>query len=750
MFKLITKYIKPYIIICAVCICFLFIQVMTELNLPNYLSKIVDEGLQRGGINTTIPNAISKNGLNLLKNFMTEQDKQHIDGVYISFDDVDKEYQKELLETYKNIEKLDGLVLADKLAGEQAEQIMGNSMYAFVDFIKQMSSTSPQNAQPSEQQMQIDLNEVYQGFDKMAQASSQNKEFAAMLENTIKNSKNADEIAVMQTSAAFIKSFYQELGADTDKIQMNSIYKNGIIMLLISLASVVAAICVCFCSSRVGASVARDLRKDVFKKVTMFSDYEFNKFSTASLITRTTNDITQIQMIVTMSLRMLWYAPVMGIGAIIMAVSKSVSMSWIIALAVSILILVVISISIIVLPRIKIIQSLVDKLNLVTREGLSGMFVIRAFDNQKFEEERFDKANVDLTKNNLMVNRITMSLFPIMMLLMNVTTLLVIWVGANKIADSSLMVGDMMAFMQYAMEAIMAFLMISFIFIILPRASVSADRINQVLATKIHIKDEDNAKDIQPNSITADVEFKNVCFKYDGAEENVLSNISLVAKKGETTAFIGSTGSGKTTLVNLLPRFYDITEGEINIGGINIKDIKIDSLRAMIGYVPQKGVLFSGDIASNLRFGDETATEQELLTACDTAQAKEFIQTKPDGLNTEISQGGTNVSGGQRQRLAIARALVKKAPIYIFDDSFSALDFKTDAKLRKALAENTKDATVLLVAQRISTIMNAEKIVVLSDGEVVGIGKHKDLLKTCETYKEIAFSQLSKEELENE
>ena len=526
------------------------------------------------------------------------------------------------------------------------------------------------------------------------------------------------------------------------------ILQAGGIMLLISLGSVVAAICVGYLGSRIGSGMARTLRGYMFKKVSSFSNTEFDKYSTASLITRTTNDITQVQNFVTMMIRMMFYAPIMGAGGVILALSKDVSMSWIIILAVVLLIGLIVVISIVVLPRFKKIQGLIDRLNLIVREQLSGMLVIRAFNTEKFEEKRFEEANRDLMKVNLFVNRVMTFMMPAMMLLMNIISVLVIWVGSHRVGEGALQVGDMMAFMQYTMQIIMSFLFISMMFIMIPRASVSAKRISEVLETELSIIDGHETKTAEDT--VGLIEFKDVTFTYPGAEEAVLHNVSFIAKPGEITAFIGATGSGKSTLINLIPRFYDVTGGQILLDGVDIRKMREHDLREQIGYVPQKGILFSGTIESNLRYGKKDATEAEVLEATTIAQAKEFIDLKPEGLDTDIAQGGSNVSGGQKQRLSIARALVKKPQIYIFDDSFSALDFKTDAKLRAEIKENVKEATVLLVAQRISTIMHAEQIIVLDEGFVVGKGTHKELLETCEVYKEIALSQLSKEELDNE
>lgn len=529
------------------------------------------------------------------------------------------------------------------------------------------------------------------------------------------------------------------------KSNTSYIMQTGGVMLLISLGSVMAAIGVGLIAARIAAKVAQFLRRDVFEKVNSFSSKEFNTFSTASLITRTTNDITQIQSVLVMMIRMVFYAPIMGLGGIIRALNKDVSMSWIIALAISILFILIGMIMYLTLPRFKRIQQLIDQLNLVIRENLTGMLVVRAFHTERFEEERFDQTNKNLSNVQLFANRMMNFMMPAMMLLMNLTSVLVIWVGANQIQKGQLQVGDMIAFMQYAIQIIMSFLMISIMFILIPRAAVSGKRIAEVLVTQNSINDPiESKKLIQASGI---VTFNHVSFHYPGASEEVLHDINFVAEPGKTTAFIGATGSGKSTLINLIPRFYDVTEGEILIDQVNVKDLRGHELRELIGYVPQKAILFSGTIESNLQYGDASANEKELMAISEIAQASEFITAKPKKLQTEIAQGGGNVSGGQKQRLSIARALAKKAPIYIFDDSFSALDFKTDMKLRKALKSYTAQSTVLLVAQRISTIIHAEQILVLDEGHIVGKGTHEELMKNCQVYQEIALSQLSKEEL---
>ena len=557
---------------------------------------------------------------------------------------------------------------------------------------------------------------------------------------------NADSMMGGQVGVTFKKLFYQELGLDMDAIQTSYILMTGLKMLGVALLGVVATVLVGLFASRIAAKVGKRLRHDLFAKVESFSNAEFDKFSTASLITRTTNDVQQVQMLITMGIRLMCYAPIMGIGGIIFAVGKSVSMSWIIAAAVAVMIgLILVALSL-AMPKFKSLQKLIDRLNLVSRENLSGMMVVRAFGNEAHEEQRFDAANQDLAGTTRYVQRVMSFMMPAMMLIMNVTSIVIVWVGGHAIAESTLQIGDMMAFIQYAMQIIMSFLMIAMMFVMVPRASVSAVRIAEVLDTELIIKDAPDAE--KPEQVKGEIEFHDVSFRYENAEDDVLQHITFTAKPGETTAFIGSTGSGKSTLINLIPRFYDVTEGSITLDGTDIRRIPQADLRAEIGYVPQKGVLFSGTVDTNIRYGKEEAAAEEVAEALEVAQAKDFVSSMEEGVESPISQGGTNVSGGQKQRLSIARALVRKAPVFIFDDSFSALDFKTDATLRKALKSYTSDSTVLIVAQRVSTIMNAEQIIVLDGGRMVGKGTHQELLKTCPEYREIAESQLQKEELE--
>lgn len=746
MIKL-AKYLKPFVLAILVSVVLLFGQAMSDLNLPNFMSKIVNVGIQQNGIENATPEAISEKGFNFMKTFMTAEQQKKIDSSYTkaSVSDTGSEHdsyvQKYPLLKTENIYVLKNVSSSDLT---ELDRTFGEATWTFINTMKTLSKQSGKSLATSSDS-QTDLSKM--DFTKAYALEPMLKKVpASVIEDARKETLKNDDSIILQSGSVLCKSFYSELGMNVNSIQTSYILKTGLWMLLIAFGGGLATVLVGYFSSKVGAGLARNLRRDVFRKVEGFSSHEFDKFSTNTLITRTTNDVTQIQMLVMMGIRMLCYAPIMGIGGIIMALRKSSSMSWIIALACIVLIGMIAIIFSIALPRFKIMQKLIDKLNLVSRENLNGLMVIRAFGTQKFEEDRFDKSNQELTENALFVNRLMSFMMPAMMLIMNGITLLIVWVGAHQIADSTLQVGDMMAFIQYAMQIIMSFLMISIMFIMVPRASVSAGRIAEVLEVEPSIKDPKEEKPFV-EAKKGYVEFKDVSFRYDGADEDVLQHISFTAKPGQTTAFIGSTGSGKSTLINLVPRFYDVTAGEVLVNGVNVKEVSQHKLHDQIGYVPQKGNLISGTIASNLRYGDKDASDAELQTAAAVAQATEFIGQKPEGFESEIAQGGTNVSGGQRQRLAIARALVTKAPIYIFDDSFSALDFKTDAVLRRALKQHTGDSTVLIVAQRVSTIMNAEQIIVLEEGKIAGVGTHEQLLKNCPTYYEIASSQLSKEEL---
>ncbi|WP_039656180.1 ABC transporter ATP-binding protein [Clostridium tyrobutyricum] len=740
MLKLI-KHLKPFIasIICAIIL--LFVQAGSDLALPDYVSNIVNVGIQQGGIENSVPQAIRSSEMNKLTLFVNKNDKVEIMKNYKLIDKSSSDYN-EYVKKYPKLkdEPIYALKNIDKSETDKMNPIIGKAFLSVsgVDNLKSTAKNGFINFNGQKIPANTDLFAMFSKLPEPERAkisSYMSEKFTSMGDSMI-----------VQAAASSVKSEYASLGMNTDKIQNKYIIHTGIIMLLISLLSAACTIIVGFIAARVAAGVSRNLRRNIFTKVESFSSKEFDEFSTASLITRTTNDITQIQQVLFLAIRLIIYAPILGIGGVIKAVGKSPSMTWIIALGVIVLLGFIITVFAIAFPKFKLIQKMLDKLNLITRENLSGMMVIRAFNTQKFEEKRFDNANKELTDTNLFVNRVMSIMFPAMMFIMNGITVLIVWVGSHQIANSNMQVGDMMAFMQYAMQIMFAFLMMSFMFIMIPRASASAQRIDEVLKTKLSILDPKKPKKLD-GDVKGLVEFRNVSFKYDGAEEYALKDIDFKALPGQTTAFIGSTGSGKSALINLIPRFYDVTDGQILIDGMDIRDITQHDLRNLIGYVPQKGSLFQGTIESNLKYADENINKEDMERAIKIAQAEEFINEKPDRLESEISQGGSNVSGGQKQRLSIARALVKKAKIYIFDDSFSALDFKTDSKLRKALSSEIQSSTIFIVGQRISTIKNAEQIIVLDEGRVVGMGNHEELMEICPTYREIALSQMSEEEL---
>ena len=740
--KVIMKYLKPFAGTILVSLLILFGQAIGELSLPNLMSDIVNTGIQNGGVEQEAPEALPAEGFALMTLFMDEEDKETFQESYELIEGGSAEAEAYNAE-FPESQETDFYVL-DETDPEQLislESIFSKASYSFVTFMQEMGGQQGGTAAVDAESgfENVDLDQLYALVPQLQQLPQE--AFTASMDVA----DAAEPMLYSQIGILFTKLFYQDLGADMDALQNQYIMTKGAQMLAIAVAVSVASVAVAYFSSRIAAKVSGRMRRDVFAKVESFSNTEFDNFSTASLITRTTNDVQQIQQLITIGIRMLCYAPILATGGLIMAIDKSVSLAWTIAVAVIALIGIMMSILSIAMPKFKVLQSLTDRLNLVSRENLSGMMVIRAFGNEPFEENRFNDANEDYTYTNRFVQRLMSLLMPAMMLVMNGVSLLIIWFGSQQVADSALQIGDMMAYIQYVMQIIMAFLMISMMFIFLPRASVSATRIGEVLDTDLSITDPNDAQPSLKNEGL--ITFKDVSYHYPKASENVLNNISFTARPGETTAIIGSTGSGKSTLINLIPRFYDVTDGAIEIDGIDIRKMTQADLRANIGYVPQKGMLFSGNIVSNIAYGKDDASTDEIMKALEVAQAKNFVSEMEDGIETASAQGGGNVSGGQKQRLSIARALVKKAPIYIFDDSFSALDFKTDAALRSALDAYTDNATVLIVAQRISTIMDAEQIIVLDKGRIVGIGTHDALMKNCETYQEIAKSQLSEEEL---
>ena len=815
----VLKNLKESAISVIVIVILLCVQAATDLALPTYTSKIVNIGIQQGGIENSAPEYIAKNQMDSLLKFTNDDEKILNNYELISKDsksydkavkdypeianqevyklkDINEEEQDSLNQaiakpllalssleapekvskdnmdlmleftenddeilnsytlsedgnTYKindisniekgklNIDLMNGLLINQMVSNEETANKIKDSMLENIPdaqkaVMENMSLTEIISAMPEEQKTEL-LNTI-----------------ETELPNTIDTMiNNLSDSMLEQAAIQEVKLQYQYLGANTNNIQNNYILISGLQMLGIALITMISAVTIMLLSSRVAAKLGKTLREKVFKKVLSFSTEEFNGFSTASLITRTTNDIQQIQMLLTILFRVIVYAPIIAIGGFIRVLFNSdASMVWIIGLAVVCIIIIVLTLMVVALPRFKILQKLVDKLNLVSREILTGSQVIRAFNTEEREEKRFDKANQDLMKTQVFVNRAMSIMMPALMLVMNCITILIVWVGGHNVNDGLMQVGDVMAFIQYTMQIVMAFLMISMVSIMLPRAIVSAGRINEVIETEPKIKDKDETKPFKEDK-KGYVEFKDVSFHYPDADTEVVSDITFTAKPGETTALIGSTGSGKSTIVNLIPRFYDVTGGELLVDGINIKDANQKELRKRIGFVPQKGVLFSGTIESNIKYGDENISDEKMVEAAQIAQAEEFIETKKDKYQEPIAQGGGNVSGGQKQRLSIARAIAIDPEIFVFDDSFSALDLKTDKILREELAKRTKDKTVIIVAQRISTIMNADQIIVLDEGKIVGKGTHEELMKTCETYQQIALSQLSKEELEN-
>ena len=778
------KHLKPYTATIVVIIGFLIVQATCDLSLPSYTSDIVNVGIQQGGIDEKIPEAVTEEEMERLLLFMSREDSERVleayelktadtgydceGSVYVLKESAaeDKEEVQELSEILGQPMLLVSGFESDSDTTKQMEVSMKDNMKAAIqsqaeakakEAASQMTEeekaaleANPELAKKQQEEMQAQIEAQMQKIDEADMfeilgmlSEDQREEMVAQIAEKMDDMPDS---IVEQAATAYIKTVYEKLGMDTEQIQNSYILRTGAKMIGLAFLGMLASVMVGLLASRVAARTGRDLRSRVFKKVVGFSNAEFDHFSTASLITRSTNDIQQIQMLVVMLLRMVMYAPIMAAGGIIKVFRTNVDMSWIIGLAVVLILLLVLVLFIVAMPKFKIFQNMVDRLNLVTREILTGLSVIRAFSTEKYEEKRFDNANKDLMKTNLFVNRAMTFMMPVMMLVMNGITILIVWNGAHGIDNGNMQVGDMMAFIQYTMQIIMSFLMICMVSIMLPRAAVAADRVDEILASKTAIEDPENPETL-PAGSKGEVVFDHVNFRYPGAEEDVLHDIHFTAKPGQTTAIIGSTGSGKSTLVNLIPRFYDVTGGRILIDGTDIREITQHELRDKLGYVPQKGVLFSGTIESNILYGNPDGTKAEMEEAASIAQATEFIEEKRKKYDSPIAQGGTNVSGGQKQRLSIARAIAKKPDVFIFDDSFSALDYKTDVTLRAALKEKTQDSTVIIVAQRISTILHAEQIIVLDEGRIAGIGTHKELLKNCDAYYQIASSQLSEKEL---
>lgn len=756
------KNLKPYWSSVLLILVLLVVQAFCDLSLPQYTSDIIDTGIQNSGVEHVLPEQITAEEFENAQLFMTESEKQKWQNAY------DGEQRKESL-SGKDLDELDSDLLVPVLLNYQMSMMSEDS---FREMLAQQQ-TDPNAAAQMEQMTVEELGAAMgvelQPFQRTEEDSDGNSStvtcvdvrpvFAAMQQSGQLNEDTVTQMRsqledmldtmgdslVQSMGVAYAVQCDKDAGLDIDKIQTSYLWRTGSKMMAMAFAMMAAAICVCYVASRVGAGVGRDLRGKVFSRVMQFSSAEMDQFSTASLITRSTNDIQQVQMVTAIFLRMLLYAPILGIGGVLKVVHTGAGMGWVIVLAVLVILGIVGVLMAIAMPKFQKMQVLVDKVNLVSREILTGLSVIRAFGREKTEEERFDKANRDLTKTNLFVNRVMTFMMPVMMLIMYSLTILIVWVGSHRIDGGSMQVGSMTAFITYAMMIVMSFLMLTMMSVMLPRGSVAAKRIDEVLQTKTSVQETAQPKHLQDSKGV--LTFDHVCFRYPHAEENALTDLCFTAKPNQTTAIIGSTGCGKSTLVNLIPRLYDVTAGSITLDGVELRDLPLEELRQQIGFVPQKGVLFSGTIASNLRFGNPDASDAEVQQAAEIAQAMEFIQEKPDRFDSTIAQGGTNVSGGQKQRLTIARAIAKHPKVFVFDDSFSALDLKTDAALRKALGEQVQDSTMIIVAQRISTILHADQILVLEEGKIVGKGTHEELLKNCEVYQQIAKSQLSPSEL---
>ena len=719
MIKL-AKFLKRSAGFVVLIIALLFLQAYCDLSLPDYTSKIVNVGIQQKGIEDSVPEKIRKTSMDGLKLFMDEKDKETVDASYQ--------------------EDGDRLILKKDLSQEERDEL--NGILGKPEVIVGTLTAGTKESKAILAKMGIP-----EGTDPIGALSQMPPQaLEAMKKQMDEKMKDMQDSIISQAGVAFVGAEYEAMGEDMDAIQMDYIKLSGLRMLAMALLSMACAVTVVFCSSRVAAGLGHDIRSAVYHKVIGFSSREYHKFSTASLITRCSNDVQQVQLVMAMMFRIVLYAPILGIGGVIRVLRTDSSMTWILGVAVLLILAVIVMLFKIAMPKFTRLQYLIDRLNLVTREILTGVPVIRAFSREKHEEERFEEANRILTKTNLFVNRCMTFMMPVMMLIMNGVSVLVVYNGAYAVDNGSMQVGNVMAFIQYAMQIIMAFLMITMMSIMLPRANVAALRIHEVLTTESSVRDPEEPV-LPSEDQKGTVEFDHVSFAYPEAGENVLTDISFKVEKGDTVAIIGSTGSGKSTLVNLIPRFYDVTEGSVKVDGVDVRRMTQRELRSRLGYVPQKGVLFSGTIDSNIRYGNDNMSEEAVKKAAEIAQAQEFIDAKPAGYHSSISQGGTNVSGGQKQRLSIARAIACDPEILIFDDSFSALDFKTDSALRKALKDHTGDTTTIIVAQRISTIMNADQIIVLDDGHMAGIGTHKELMKSCDVYRQIAMSQLSEEEL---
>ena len=756
------KNLKPYWSSVLLILVLLVVQAFCDLSLPQYTSDIIDTGIQNSGVEHILPEQITAEEFENVQLFMTESEKQKWQNAY------DGEQRKESL-SGKDLDELDSDLLVPVLLNYQMSMMSEDS---FREMLAQQQ-TDPNAAAQMEQMtveelgaaMGVELHpfqrteedsdgnsstvtcvDVRPVFAAMQQSGQLNEDTVTQMRSQLEDMLDTMGNSLVQSmGVAYAVQCDKDAGLDVDKIQTSYLWRTGSKMMAMAFAMMAAAICVCYVASRVGAGVGRDLRGKVFSRVMQFSSAEMDQFSTASLITRSTNDIQQVQMVTAIFLRMLLYAPILGIGGVLKVVNTGAGMGWVIVLAVLVILGIVGVLMAIAMPKFQKMQVLVDKVNLVSREILTGLSVIRAFGREKTEEERFDKANRDLTKTNLFVNRVMTFMMPVMMLIMYSLTILIVWVGAHRIDGGSMQVGSMTAFITYAMMIVMSFLMLTMMSVMLPRGSVAAKRIDEVLQTKTSVQETTQPKHLQDSKGV--LTFDHVCFRYPNAEEDALTDLCFTAKPNQTTAIIGSTGCGKSTLVNLIPRLYDVTAGNITLDGVELRDLPLEELRQQIGFVPQKGVLFSGTIASNLRFGNPDASDAEVQQAAEIAQAMEFIQEKPDRFDSTIAQGGTNVSGGQKQRLTIARAIAKHPKVFVFDDSFSALDLKTDAALRKALGEQVQDSTMIIVAQRISTILHADQILVLEEGKIVGKGTHEELLKNCEVYQQIAKSQLSPSEL---